>query len=79
MCIKSKVPKQEKKHKTLWKNFSALARVWTWDFRVVPQCINYYINRTMTNVTSTIQQQSYFARKGLYFKKDDNIKVLNAQ
>ena len=61
--------------------FSDLVKVWTVGASgVVLQCTNYYTNRATTilmyklryiNVTSTIQQQSYFAKKNRSSKKDN--------
>ena len=62
-----------KKVEKILENFNVLVKVWTVGaYSVVLQCINHYTNRATTiltyklryvNITSTIQQQSYFSKK----------------
>ena len=57
-------------------NVSVLLKIWTVGASgIVLQCTNHYTNRATTilmyklryvNITSTIQQQSYFLKKRLY-------------
>ena len=70
ICIKSKVWKQEKKY---WKILVYLRRFEPGPPGVALQCGNHYTNRATTillyklryiNITSSIQYQSYFTKKG---------------
>ena len=67
-----KKTKQAIRHKTHWKMFVSLPGVEPGACGVVLQCTNHYTNRAITilmcklryiNITSTIQQQSYFSKK----------------
>ena len=75
-----KISKKYKKNgENILENFSVLVKVLTVGASgVVLQCTNHYTNRATTilmyklryiNITSTIQQQSYFSKERLVFQQ----------